>query len=130
MASRLCPVLFIAYTCLAKALSCSCPPGSMDKPRDQEIRDDFECSASVYTAIVSSANCKCFAASENAAICPTILNCVNYTISDNGAIIVESVQKRCECLQGFPCPNNSFHAFPECERVKEVLACSSSLGKH
>ena len=128
MARRLYPVLFIAYTCFATALSCSCPPESYGKPREQGITDDFEYAVNVYTAIVSSADCKCFPASENAATCPTILDCVNYAINDSDAI-VESVRKRYECLQGFPCPTNSFYDFPECEHVRVELASSSSIGK-
>ena len=128
MESRLYPVLFITFSSFTTVRSCSCPESLWGKSRDQGIRDDFEFSVNVYTTIVSAADCKCFPASLDGPKCPTILDCVNFAIGDDDTVI-ENIQKKYECLQGFPCTTNNYYAFPECEHVRNVLASSSTVGK-
>ena len=125
MANRLWLLLFITYSCFATAHSCSCPIGSFGKSRDQGIRNDFELSTNVYTAVVSAADCKCYP--TNQAASTTRLDCVNYATNDSG-VIFESIRKRYECLYGFSSVN-SFPGFPQCQDVETTLVPSPPVGK-
>ena len=124
IAYRMWLLLFIAYSCLATAHSCFCPPETVGKSRDQTIRDDFELSTNVYTAVVFAADCKCLPTNQT-----TRLDCINYAISYND-VVLESIRKRYmfECLYGFT-STNIFYGFPPCEHVKTEVASSPTVGK-
>ena len=78
--------LFLLCALPGVVFSCSCVPGSFNRPRTQAIEEDFcgqYSSSDVYTARVVGATCNCIPASGDAN-----LQCQDYTFATDSTSVV------------------------------------------
>ena len=113
--------LFLLCALPDVAFSCSCEPGSFNRPRTQAIEEDFcgEYSPNVYTARVVGATCNCIPASGDAN-----LQCQDYTFTTGSTSVVDVEVVNRTRLDGRSCRMPSSNEVATCSAQATSLAGS------
>ena len=113
--------LFLLCALPGVAFSCSCEPGSFNRPRTQAIEEDFcgEYSPNVYTARVVGATCNCIPASGDAN-----LQCQDYTFTTGSTSVVDVEVVNRTRLDGRSCRLPSSNEVATCSAQATSLAGS------
>ena len=113
--------LFLLCALPGVAFSCSCEPGSFNRPRTQAIEEDFcgEYSPNVYTARVVGATCNCIPASGDAN-----LQCQDYTFTTGSTSVVDVEVVNRTRLDGRSCRMPSSNEVATCSAQATSLAGS------